>query len=451
MSTRRNHPNESLRSLMREAGLTNHNLAQAVNRVAGESCVDLTYDRTTVSHWLSGSRPRPPVPDFIAEALSRRLGRPVTISAVGLAGGTAPARRASAEDPAGTQALFLLATAHLDAGDRATLREVPYRVDWASAPGWPAGQPGGSSAVWAPRNEIAMAGPDAVAALRATTATLELAHRKFGRGRLTSAAYLATDVTSWLEAGAGDRFRGALLGAVAELTCLIGAMCVDDLHHHLAQRYYRSALALSVEAGDLVGYLAVVQRMSTQAWFLGHHRHAVALTESFLDQVSDTLLPATVHAGLLGRAAVAHAALSDRRAALDCLARAERRLGENPAGDSTEVFEGRADLAHRIGLVRACARDWTGAEAALRRSLRHRAAVDRRWRMLTTDLLAKIQLRGGRFEQACATWGSFLDDYPHMESARIRAILLSLHRKLSPHRETAVVADTIDRIDRLST
>jgi hypothetical protein len=189
--------------------------------------------------------------------------------------------------------------------------------------------------------------------------------------------------------------------------------------------------------------------MSAQAWFLGHHRQAVRLAEISPNRENGPL-PAGVHAGLLGQAAVAHAALADRRSALDCLAAAERLLDGSPHGESTEVSEGRANLAYRTGQVRFCFQDPHGAETALRRSLRHRADSERRSRMITTNLLAEIQLRGGRFEQACATWESFLDDYPHMDSARIRWIFHTLQRKLAPHRKATVVARTLDHIDRLS-
>jgi hypothetical protein len=446
---RRIHPNESLRSLLREAGLTHDNLARAVNRVAAESCVDLNYDRTAVAHWLSGSRPRGPVPGFVAEALSRRLGRLVTIASTGLADASTLDSHLVPDSRTGTHALFLLATADLDPGAQTALREMPYRIDWAAAPEWPSEGQAGQNTMWVPRNPITRADPDVVAAVRATTAAFAFTDRAFGRGRLALAAYLATDVTVWMESVTGDRTRRELFSAVAASAQLIGAMCFDNLYHHLAQRYYRCALDLSVEAGDPVGYGAVLQGMSAQAWFLGHHRQAVRLAEISPERGKDAPVPAGVHAELLGQAAVAHAALSDHRSALACLAAAERLLDRSPPGDSTEASEGRANFAYRTGQVRFCFRDPRGAETALRRSLRHRAASGRRSRMLTTNLLAEIQFRGGRFEQACATWGSFLDDYPHMDSARIRWIFHALRRKLAPHRKTTVVAETLDRIDRI--
>lgn len=77
--------NTRLAALQQEAGWTNGDLAREVNRLGTLHGLRLAYDRTAVAHWLSGSRPRPPVPALVAEILSRRLGRLVTPEWAGLA------------------------------------------------------------------------------------------------------------------------------------------------------------------------------------------------------------------------------------------------------------------------------------------------------------------------------------------------------------------------------
>ncbi|NJQ17646.1 hypothetical protein HCN52_22585, partial [Streptomyces bohaiensis] len=96
MTTRR-HPNERLRALLREADWTQEALARAVNALGAEIGCPLRYDRTAVAHWLSGTQPRTPAPQLAAEALSRRIGRPVSPQAAGF---TAPAPEAPSPDPA---------------------------------------------------------------------------------------------------------------------------------------------------------------------------------------------------------------------------------------------------------------------------------------------------------------------------------------------------------------
>ncbi|MFB7637070.1 hypothetical protein ACFC0M_39835, partial [Streptomyces sp. NPDC056149] len=79
-------PNKNLRALLAEARWTQAAMARTVNALAAEIDLDLNYDRTAVAHWLSGTRPAPPVPELIAEALARRLGRAVSPAAAGLSG-----------------------------------------------------------------------------------------------------------------------------------------------------------------------------------------------------------------------------------------------------------------------------------------------------------------------------------------------------------------------------
>ena len=69
------HANDRLAALLREADWTNGELAHAVNTLGAAEGLSLRYDRTSVAHWLSGTRPRPPVPDLVAAALTQRTGR----------------------------------------------------------------------------------------------------------------------------------------------------------------------------------------------------------------------------------------------------------------------------------------------------------------------------------------------------------------------------------------
>ncbi|WP_314172015.1 helix-turn-helix transcriptional regulator [Streptomyces winkii] len=80
-------PNGALRALLEESGWTQEAFARAIGRLGAEAGVRLGYDRTSVAHWLRGSRPAPRVQGFIAEALSRRLGRPIPVTQLGMGDG----------------------------------------------------------------------------------------------------------------------------------------------------------------------------------------------------------------------------------------------------------------------------------------------------------------------------------------------------------------------------
>ncbi|MFE0423277.1 hypothetical protein [Streptomyces sp. NPDC058953] len=67
-----------------EADWKGAELSRAVVALGVAQGLRLGYDRTSVAHWLSGSRPRPPVPELVAAALTRRLGRAVSAEETGL-------------------------------------------------------------------------------------------------------------------------------------------------------------------------------------------------------------------------------------------------------------------------------------------------------------------------------------------------------------------------------
>ncbi|MEV6823355.1 hypothetical protein [Amycolatopsis sp. NPDC051102] len=448
MTLRKHTRNDLLRALLAEARWTNHNFSLAVNRVAAEAGIRLHYDRTSVSHWLSGTRPRPPVPTFAAEALSRRLGRPVYATDTGMADPAAEeVDSAFSTRDSGFAALHRLLKSDLEPRQRTALREQPFRVTWASAPRWcerpdrlrprPALDGGHQSGL--------------LAALTAMTSAFAAADRAFGGGhaRLALAAYLETETVGLARSTTAECTRGQLISTTAGLTGLIGFMCFDDLHHHLAQRYHRVALLLADEAGDRTGHALVLRDMSTQACFLGHYRRAARLAEAAVDRIGTSQRLGT-RAVLSGQAAVAHAAMSDRKTALARLAAAERYLDKaddlrQPNGDTDH-----ADLKHLTGQALASLHDYRYAENALRESLRYRPEAERRARLLTTHQLAELQLRQGDAEQACATWQRFLDECSWVRSGRVHSALHTFRRRLHPHRDYSVVHQTLGRTERLT-
>ncbi|KPC92274.1 tol-pal system YbgF family protein [Streptomyces albus] len=85
-------PNRALRALLAETEWTQAAFARALARIGAEVGIHLRYDRTSVAHWLRGSRPDPRVQHLMAEAFSRRLGRPVTVAELGMRCGPGPGR-----------------------------------------------------------------------------------------------------------------------------------------------------------------------------------------------------------------------------------------------------------------------------------------------------------------------------------------------------------------------
>jgi tetratricopeptide (TPR) repeat protein len=481
VATRPKVPNRILRCLLAEAGWTEDFLARQVNAVAAESGLVLRLDRRSVTHWLAGRLPRSPVPELIAEALSRGLRRSVGVADLGLG---APVASPSEPVPdlggpvaglAGREGSalprdvgsVLTGLAQYDEGPRRILPTTAYRLAALAVPGWtqaaarlcPIPEAASGLAPW----------PDASCAQRlqpGQVATAEQMVRVFsdnddsfggGRAREELSCYLAFDIVPRLRAAGPPALRRRFFSAATQLVYLAAFMCFDDERHGLAQRYYLAALELATENSDPVGYAVSVRGLSVQARALGHHRHAVQLAETAARISRSTTGPAR-QAFLLGQVAVAAAAAGDRRHALTTISAAERRLDQacspataspataDPArGDPSTGRYHPAALAHQQATVRALLGDKRGAITALTEAVRYRPPWERRSRALIHARLAELHLEQGHLDQAVATWHAFLDDYSFLTCGRATTALKVLRSRLQPRGTNPAVRQLLAR------
>jgi hypothetical protein len=80
----RTRPNEHLAAVVREANISHKALARSVREVSAREGRPVGADHTSVSRWLDGTTPPGKTPIFIAQALSARLGRRVTLEDIGM-------------------------------------------------------------------------------------------------------------------------------------------------------------------------------------------------------------------------------------------------------------------------------------------------------------------------------------------------------------------------------
>jgi tetratricopeptide (TPR) repeat protein len=431
-------PNIMLRTLLAEAGWTGDALARAINALGAEAGMSLRYGRPAVAHWLAGMRPRPPVPDLVAEAFSRKLHRPVLVSETGLGSPGAP-------DPPRTWwwemdvASRLMAPREIGAGGTAPLANRSYRLAELTVPGWVELASARQGLSWNAESgeKVERWHVRSAAGMVRLFSDADFA---FGGGqvRLELARYLAATVAPWLRASATPAVRRELLITASRLTYLCGFMYFDDELHGAAQHYYLTNLRLAAEAGDPTGYAVTLRALSGQARLLGHYREAVNLAEAAVRAAGDMARPQTA-AFLFGQLAVAHAAAGDRRDAVRHLITAERHLDR--ARDAPEPIGGcdAASLAHQQAAIRAKLGDRAGAIKALTVSIRHRPVAERRSRAITLARLAELQLDDGDLEAACGTWQRFLQDYPHLRSQRIDRALTAMRARLQPHQNNSAV------------
>ncbi|WP_367124169.1 hypothetical protein [Streptomyces phytohabitans] len=448
-------PNDALRALLEESGWTQAAFARALARLGAETGTHLHYDRTSVAHWLRGSRPGPTVQRLMAEAFSRRLRRPVTVADLDMGGTGGPGRRPHGRtaappewpDPR-TRPLDTLAalTAPATGAHRAHARTpAPYRLILLTEPkSAPPGATSGTGTGTDPRPATAPAvrarptgsGPADVASVRAHTYFFAEQADRRGGGHIRAplAAYVSGLTRRLRGPDAAGRFRGELLSGASRLSYLLARVYADEQRHGLAQRAFLTSGELAEEAGDPAGSALARRALSTQAHELGHHRHSLALAEAACEKAPRDTEPsarAFLYAGL----AVAAAESGGKADALAALRRAEQSmahadaLGGGPVGGYQE-----AALQYQTGQVHAVLGDRGGAIRELRASLRSRPVDERRARALSHAELAELLLSCGRLEEACASWEVFLEDCSMVRSGRARRARERIPGLIRPYR-----------------
>lgn len=441
-------PNLRLRALLAEAGWTGQALANAVNAAAGENGLVLHHDRTTVAHWLAGSRPPAHVAELIAESLSRKIGRSVTLAETGLAKPSRSRRPVASDAGRGDKILSaLVELGKTGPGRRSVLTGVVYSMLAARFPSFPefAHLGGGTTTGGRGDQRIGTAHVEAATLMLRMFADHDVA---FGGGRARQAlgAYLANDITERLRSRASSAVHGRLAAVAADLSYLAGFMCFDDGLHGMAQKYYMTAARLAAAAGDSARYATALRGMSVQAHTLGHRLEALRLGEA---AVASAPRRGGLHSAFLsGQLAVVSAAAGNHRDALRHLASAERQLScADSAGADVGLYH-RAALGHQQAEVLSLQGDLRGAIKILGLSLRDRPHGERRSRAITTARLAELRLRAGQVEQACVDWERFYEDYPYLRCARADTAVRSMRACLGPYRRAVPAARRLLALSR---
>ncbi|GGU38317.1 Tat pathway signal protein [Streptomyces violascens] len=436
--------NEALAALLSEAGWQQGQAAAAFVRVAAECGATelLAVTRSHMSQWVRGVRPSGQTPHILCETLSRRLGRRLTLTDIGLdstvadQAGPSPDWRVDSltvlaeigSDDLDMHRRKLLATAAYSAAGLA----LPTDAWWAAAPAAAAQRPAVSPRL------VAQSDIDDVRNLT-TFYSARDQQRGGASGRTALAGHLRDEAIPLL----GSTFATEQIGrdtysAVAEMTYLAGWMAFDASHHRTAQRYLTAAARLAAEAGDgpLSGH--ILRALAHQAVDLGHPHRALALADASMShdrygQASqrERALLAIVHARAL-------AASGDRAGTLAAISRAERDLSRADRDDapSRVGFFQDASLAHET----ACALRDMGqprdAETHFKRSVAtRRRQLYTRTHSVTLGYLGAVQVRQGRLDEACHTWSQALDTMAGVHSGRARDVIVRMRRDLSPVRQ----------------
>lgn len=434
--------NERLAALIAEAGISNKGLARRVV-MQGEArgVRGLAYDHTSVTRWLAGQEPREPVPDLLANVLSDLLGRPVSVTDVGMVPGGLPADL-GLELTAGWPDCVAAATAlwRADIERRRFLTDSAIAVSASAAVAlrWlvsraadsPAGA--GGKAI----------GASEVAGIREVTQSYRELDNKLGGGRLrrTVVAYLDVEVSPLLAGGSyGPQIGRELASAAAELAQLAGWMAYDSGLHGHAQRYLTQALDLARHAGAAALGGEILAAKAQQAVYLGHLAEAIDMARVARVTARQAGLP-TLETECLVMEAHGHAAGGDARACAKALAEAEGVFDRSGRQDDPAWLR-YFDEAYLAARMAHCFRDLGDAGLA-ERYARQSLVMDERFvrgKSFNLALLATALAQQDEVEHACAVGSQALSLTAGLHSARSVRYIRDLQRVLHRHASNGAV------------
>lgn len=436
--------NTALATLLDQAGWSRTQMASAVNRTGAEAGMFLRYDQTAVSHWVAGTMPKQQVRPIIAETLSRKLKRPVTLAEAGLAS----ERSDDAASEGDTVSELLdVGRQDMDPSRRTVLTTGVYSAALA-VPGFE--EVFAQSATAAP-SRTARIGEGEVATVRSMTDRIADILDELGGGhaRPMAAAFLVNTVTPYLKASASESVRKSMLAAASDLVYLTGWMAMYERRHGLGQRYYVKALKLAGAAEDHVTYCRTLRGMSLQASNLGYGTKALTLADSAAE-ASPQAGP-RLKAFLAGQQAHAESMTGSRRRAMARLQEAETALSKaDGRRDAVGGYDASAYQFH-VAHVLYEFKDLAGSIAAMQESLRIQPKQERQGRVHSNALLAQRQFELGHVDAACATWNAFLDDYTQLSTSRGDEHFDTMRRRIVPYAKVRAVRELKERARDVAT
>lgn len=431
---RERRPNENMARLLDEGDYLHRQFAQAVNRIGAERGLKLTYDESSVAHWLKGAVPKKEARPAVVEALSRRLGRPITFEEAGLGATPFLAGMDVAPEHALNTIEGLVDTgrADMDPSRRTVLTTALYSATLA-VPRFDEADETLDRLEHQAAGRTVKIGPGDVAVVRSMTDKIADILDELGgaHARPMAAAFIVNSVASYLRADGTEAIKNDMRAAASDLVYLTGWMAMYEKAHGLGQRYYRQALGLAKAGNDQVTYCRTLRGMALQAANLKHANKALDLADSAAEAAPSA--GPRLQAFLRGQQAHGAALVGDRSQAFTRLRETEAALSK--ADNRRDAVGGydRAAYEFHVSSVLYALGDVPGSIEAMKASNRARPPMEKQGNAHANGLLAQRQLEVGHLEAACETWGAFLDDYAALSSARADEHFTIMRRRIRPY------------------
>ncbi|MGW0068307.1 hypothetical protein ACWDUI_12670 [Streptosporangium sandarakinum] len=407
--------------------------------MAAENGEALRTNKSAVDHWVAGTVPSGQTGRYLAEALSRRLGRVITLNDLGL---RTPADQEEDDGiglSIGADPLDVLSGIwRADLDRRRFLSASAYSVAAAVLPLENVRE---MAARTAAARIGGIAGNAEVAAVRDMVRMFTEMDERHGGQHARSALiqYLMTDVAALCRGRfRTEEVRRHMLSAAASGVHLAGWKAYDAGEQGLAQRYYLQSYALASESGVLGHDAFVMRTMAQQGMKLHPAQHCLALAETGLSLIHgkvDTRTEAlfrVTHAHALAKTGARRAAIQEVERARACLGAGQGdempfwALAWGPA--TATVHSRTAKVFETLGDRRRAAEQYAIAAAS-----RPPATYAR---VVALDLVAQAEMQAaqGGVEQACAIWNRALDAMDGVQSVRTRKAVATMRRRLTPFR-----------------
>lgn len=434
-----NHPrarNVALVEALREARLTYEQLATDVRAIAAESGDSLRTNRSAVAHWVSGRTIEPRTASYVAEAISRRLGRQLRPHDLQLATPETDQSQDALGAHLGLDPVDMLRRiGEADIQRREFLAKSAYSVAAAALP------LGLDQALEYRARATAgnRAGRAELDALRDMASMFTALDERHGgqHGRSAVVQYLRSDVADLCRASfATEAEHREALSLAATLVYLCGWKAYDADEHGLAQRYYLQGLALTREAGNDLHTAWLMRIMAHNGMDLRRPQHTLNLAEAALDRVRGRVSPATEALFAVTRARALATAKRGPEATAQIRQAQDLVLTGDPEDADVPFWAAlwgapRATVASHVGKTFEALGDHAHAEQHYAASARARPDGGHQ-RITALDLAAqgREQAAQGHLEAACSTWGQALDMFGGVRSSRAAKQITGMRKQL---------------------
>ncbi|OLB80999.1 MAG: hypothetical protein AUI14_04910 [Actinobacteria bacterium 13_2_20CM_2_71_6] len=450
------HPNDRLAAVLSEAGWSHAGLAKRVNDECQRYSVPRAYTPTSVANWLAGMVPAAPVPEVLAQLLSERLGRVITLGDLGYHEDVPPGLgltwESSTRATVGAVAklwrvdmerrAILLGSAWIATAFATPTRE--WLLDWAE-------------------DDISHAGGRRVGTTEVDVvwsmchAFADADHRLGGGyARTTLTHYVNQVVLPLLDGTYSEEIGRRLLAATARLCNLAGFMAFDSGAQGLGQRYHIQGLRLAQAGRDRALGAQILADMAMQAQYLGNAIEACALARAGQRAATQSGSHSTL-ARCCAMEARAHARQGDGRQCGQAMTRAEHALERVRKEEEPSWI--------RFFTEEQLQAEFTYAAADLRRPcdvrsfagpvLAATSEMERR-RVLVTSAVASSYLEPGPsgsgpvdVDQACATLKQTVPLVQVLTTKRGLEAVNRVRRQLAPYRDQTPVRELEDTFQPL--